>query len=462
MPDESPERYRLLLVDDDKEFLEDALTVLAGQFDTAGVTEVDEVLPACEKEDPDAVLLDLDFHGEPDGFKILPVIRKELPTLPVIIWTETNDIEARLRAQELGAFHYVHKAARAGDMLLVLEAAFKHRRTLLHNRGMLAELGREWGNLVFVSDAMTEVVEMARNAAPTDETVLLMGDTGVGKGAVAHEIHASSDRADEQFVTVECAGFTDTLVESQLFGHVKGSFTGAIATADGLCRAAHHGTLFLDEIGDMPANVQAKIRRMVDDKVIMRVGGVKDIPVNTRIIAATNRDLAKDIEEGRFREDLYHRLDTITIRIPPLRERRDDIIPLALHFLARHQREDREPFELSPDAAAFLKTHDWPGNVRQLKNAIDRTCTLRPGPVLEADDFFRGGRSGGGDPGGGAPWAVQKAEALAKLERDAVVRALALGQDKTKAAEILDVSRSFIFDVMKRRDILEDEWKKPR
>jgi DNA-binding NtrC family response regulator len=459
MSDETADTYKLLLVDDDKEFLEDALTVLDGQFKCVGVTEVDEVMEACDREDPDAVLLDLDFHGEPDGFKILPEIKKEHSTLPVVIWTETNDVEARLKAQELGAFHFVHKAARAGDMLLVLEAAFKHRRTLLHNRGMMAELGREWGKLVYVSDAMSEVVQTARIVAPTDETILLTGDTGVGKGAVAHEIHANSPRTDEEFVTVECAGFTDTLVESQLFGHEKGAFTGAVRTADGLCRAADHGTLFLDEIGDMPENIQRKIRRMVDEKVIMRVGGLKDIPVHARIIAATNRDLAQDVAEGRFREDLYHRLDKITIHIPPLSERREDIIPLALHFLGRHQREDGEPFELSPDAVGYLRTHDWPGNVRELRNAVDRACTLRPGPVLTADDFSR--RSGGGDSGMAA-WAIQKEEGVAKLERDAVVKALAVGQDKTKAAELLKVSRSFIFDVIKRRRILDDEWKKPR
>ena len=458
MSDERAERYKLLLVDDDREFLEDAIAVLEDKFECVGVGEAEEVLSACDRYAPDAVLLDLDFHGEPKGFEVLPSIKKQNPYLPVIIWTETEDVHARLKAQNLGAFFYVHKAARAGDMLVVLDAAFKSRRAQLLSRGLLAELDREWGDLVYASSAMAEIVDTARRAAASDEKVLITGKTGVGKGVIAYEIHRNSARASEQFVVVECAGITESLADNELFGHEKGAFTGAGTGVDGVCRAAHKGTLFLDEIGDMPYGVQAKIRRMLEDGHVRRVGGKRDIPVDARIIAATNRDLEKEVEEGRFRDDLFYRLNVIRIHIPPLSEHRDDIMPLALHFMGRHRTPEGEPYELSPDAAAFLEANDWPGNVRQLKHAIDRACTLSPGPVITSADFT-------GTKGEVAvipSFASSKEAALEKVERECVVRALAAAQTVTGAADLLQVSKSFVHSVIKRRGIREEEWKKPK
>ena len=458
MPDDPTERFKLLLVDDDRDFLEDAMAVLSDRFECVGVAEAEDVLDACDKHDPDAVLLDLDFHGEPKGFDVLPLVGEANPYMPVIIWTETNDVNARLNAQNLGAFFYVHKAARPGDMMVVLDAAFKKRRALLLSRGMLAELDREWGDLIYASEEMAEVVEMARLAAQSEEKVLITGDTGVGKGAVAHEIHRNSTRSSEQFVVVECAGITETLADNELFGHEKGAFTGATTSVDGVCRAAHHGTLFLDEIGDMPLLIQAKIRRMLDDGCVRRVGGTKDIPVNARIVAATNRDLEENVKEGRFRDDLFYRLNVIRIHIPPLRERRGDIIPLAMHFLGRHRTPEGKSYELAPDAAVYLEGHEWPGNVRQLKHAIDRACTLTGGPTITGGDL-----SDGGDGGGRLPsWAQIKRAALEKLERESVLRGLAAAGTAKGAADLLQVSSSFIFSVIKRRNILEEEWKKPR
>jgi transcriptional regulator with GAF, ATPase, and Fis domain len=323
---------------------------------------------------------------------------------------------------------------------------------------MLAELDREWGDLVYASDEMAEVVEMARLAARSDEKVLLTGDTGVGKGAVAHEIHRNSKRSSEQLVVVECAGIAESLADNELFGHEKGAFTGANMSVDGVCRAAHHGTLFLDEIGDMPMTVQAKIRRMLDDGYVRRVGGTKDIAVSARIISATNRDLEQDAKDGRFRADLLYRLDVIRIHIPPLRERRSDIIPLALHFLGRHRTPEGESYDLAPDAVVYLEGHDWPGNVRQLKHAIDRVCTLTAGPTITGGDLSDGGGRGGGLQS----WALIKQAAMEKLERETVLRALAAAGTAKGASDVLEVSPSFIFSVIKRRNILEEEWKKPR
>jgi DNA-binding NtrC family response regulator len=456
MHEENAERRKLLLVDDDKLFLDDMLVLLSRDFECAGVTEPEDVQKACEVEDPDVVLLDLDFHGEPIGFEILPKIKEDFPYLPVIMWTETNDVHARLMAQELGAFYYVHKAARPGDIQVVIEAALRKNRAMLANRAMRAELDRSWGNLIYASDAMHEVVEMAAKAALTEHNVLVTGETGVGKGVVAYEIHKRSSRASQEFVVVECAGITENLADNELFGHERGAFTGAFRREPGVVEAADRGTLFLDEIGDMPSSIQAKIRRVVEDSKVRRVGGHTEKTVDVRIIAATNRELEEDVEAQRFRRDLFFRLNLVRIHIPPLRERKGDIRPLAEYFLSRYRASADEQYELSPDAVMYLETQQWEGNVRELKNAIERACIMSPGPVITSEDFL-------GHRGNDVPivsWQRQKNAALAKLEREAVLRALIVGQDKTAAAELLDVSRDFIYNVIKRRGIRESEWKK--
>jgi len=452
-------KSRLLLVDDDREFLEDASSVLSRDFECIPVADPDDVLKTCDIEDPDVVLLDLDFAGEPVGFDLLPSIKNENPYLPVIMWTETNDVHARLRAQELGAFYYVHKAARPGDLEVVIDAALRKNRALLSNRAMRAELDREWGDCVYGSDAMREVVEMAAKAAEHDHTVLLTGETGVGKGVIAYEIHKRSSRARQEFVVVECAGITENLADNELFGHERGAFTGAYKREPGVCEAANRGTLFLDEVGDMPTKLQAKLRRVVEESRIRRVGAQREKPVDIRIIAATNRDLEADVENERFRRDLFHRLNIVRIHIPPLSERKADIRPLAVHFLGRYTASAEKPYEFSPDAILYLESRHWEGNVRELQNVIKRASIMSQGPVLSAEDLA--GRKRDGDSPV-IPWSRQKAAVLAKTEREAVVQALVAGQNKARAAELLDVSTDFIFNVIKRRGIREDEWKKPK
>ena len=454
MPDQPTIRSKLLLVDDDVDFLEDAKAVLSRDFDCVGVAEPDQVLKACDVEDPDAVLLDLDFHGEPLGFEILGRIKEENPYLPVIMWTETEDVRARLMAQELGAFYYVHKAARSGDIVVAIDAALRKSRALVANRAMQAELDRAWGNLVYASDEMKKIVEKAAKVAETDSTVLITGETGVGKGVLAYEVHKRSNRASQQFMTVECAGITEQLADSLLFGHERGSFTGAYRREPGICQAAHRGTLFLDEVGDMPSAIQAKIRRLVEENTVRRVGSTIEKKVDIRVIAATNRNLEEDVKTERFREDLFYRLNMMRVEIPPLRERTDDIRPLAMHFLGLHIRPDGQPCEFAPDALLHLESQSWPGNVRQLKYAIDRACILARSNVLTAKDFVEAE-----DDDGIASWARIKTAALADLERKTVIRALAIGGSPTEAAGLLKVSRSFIHNVIKRRAIRDEEWK---
>jgi len=460
MPDEVKLKTKLLLVDDDVEFLEDSEVVLSRDFDCVSVSDPDNVLETIDREDPDVVLLDLDFHGEPRGFELLPLIKEANPYLPVIMWTETNDVEARLNAQELGAFYYVHKAARPGDLLVAIDAATRKNRALISSRAMRAALDREWGNCIYASDEMRRVVETAAKAAESDHRVLLTGETGVGKGVIAYEIHKRSARSSHQFVVVECAGITEQLADNELFGHERGAFTGAYKTEPGLCEAANRGTLFLDEVGDMPASIQAKIRRLVEHSKVRRVGALKEKTVDVRFIAATNRDLNRDVEDDKFRQDLLFRLNVVTIEIPPLRERKADIRPLAVHFLGAATASSEVTYELAPDAVLYLESRDWPGNVRELKNVIERACAMSPGPVLTAADFHGNDGKGGASPI--VSWARQKAALLAKAEREAVVRALIAAQNKTGAAELLDVNRDFIHNVIKRRAIRDDEWKNPK
>ncbi|MBN2566074.1 MAG: sigma-54-dependent Fis family transcriptional regulator [Candidatus Eisenbacteria bacterium] len=454
MPDESKTKGRLLLVDDDEEFLDDAIVVLSKDFECTGVADPERVLKACEVRDPDAVLLDLDFDGEPLGFEILTRIKEENPCLPVIMWTETEDVRARLAAQELGAFYYIHKAARPGDVAVVIDAALRKARALMANRVLRAELDRAWGDIIYASDAMREVVDMAQRVAEQDDTVLITGETGVGKGLLAHEIHKRSARASHEFMVVECAGITEHLADNELFGHEKGAFTDAYRREPGVCEAANRGTLFLDEVGDMPLTIQAKIRRVVEDKKIRRVGATSDRTVDIRIIAATNRELEGDVADGRFRQDLFYRLNRVRIHIPPLRTRRADILELAHHFLAKHAMPDGTRFRLSPESTVYLEGQDWPGNIRQLRNAVGRACALARGDVLTPRDF-----SGDLEE---MRALMDWDESFGEFERSTFLRALQIGGSIRKAAELMGVTKDKIFGVIRRRGIAVEEWKKDK
>ena len=302
MSDETAPKNKLLLVDDDMPFLEDAVAVLSRDFDCVAVADPDNVLKACDVEDPDVILLDLDFGGEPLGFELLPAIKDANPYLPVVMWTETDDVLARLQAQELGAFYYVHKATRPGDLRVVIDAALRKNRALDRQPrdARRTRQGVGQSRLRQRRDASrwwTWPRARPRRTTPFSSRA----STGVGKGVVAYEIHKRSSRANQEFMVVECAGITEQLADNELFGHERGAFTGAYRREPGVCEAAHHGTLFLDEVGDMPASIQAKIRRVVEDSRVRRVGGQKEKLVDIRVIAATNRNLEEDVETERFR-----------------------------------------------------------------------------------------------------------------------------------------------------------------
>jgi two-component system NtrC family response regulator len=414
---------KLLLVDNDEEFLDDAVAILSREFECVGVSDPDSVLARVDQEDPDAVLLDIYFENRcPLGFEILTDILKDHPFLPVIMWTEEDSVQGALEAQRRGAFHYVTKTPRPGDVMVVIDAALKQRRVLITNKALRTEIDRNWGDFIYASEKMARLFDKLDKIAASDHSVLITGETGVGKGLLAHEMHRRSSRSEEPFVVVECAALPETIVENELFGHEKGAYTGAVSRQVGSCEAADRGTLFLDEIGDMPMSSQAKLLRLADEGKFKRLGGARERSVDVRIVAATNRQLGEAVAKEEFRRDLFYRLNTFHIDIPPLRERREDIVPLAVHFASLRTHACGERFALSDPAQMFLQAREWPGNARELKHAVERACVMSESPVLSLHDFV--------------------------LEGDGASQVL--DYEAAKEQVLLDFKRSFVLEALRR------------
>ncbi|MBD3366730.1 MAG: response regulator [Candidatus Eisenbacteria bacterium] len=444
-------RMRLLLVDDSIPFLETAEAILSGEFDVACVSDFDRVLDACADEEPDAVLLDLYYDGAPRGFEILTELLAEYPFLPVIMWTESESMEDELRSQELGAFHHVRKDARPGEIQVVVDAALRQRRLLIGERTSRREADRRWGEFIYASETMERVFSTLERIAASDQSVLITGETGVGKGLLAREIHRRSSRAAGPFAVVECASLPDTIVENELFGHEKGAYTGAVSQQIGSCEAADGGTLFLDEIGDMPLVSQAKLLRLADEGRFKRLGGRHERFADIRIIAATNHDLASEAENGRFRKDLFYRLNTFHIDIPPLRERREDIVPLAQHFAAEFVQGSRRGFSLSPAAELYLQSQRWDGNVRELKHTIERACVLADDRHLNPRDLAV---PAGPEVTLPVSYESERARVVLDLKKTLVRTSLARnGGNITRAAEDIGVTRQTFHEFLKETGI---------
>ena len=454
MSDTTAEPRKLLLVDDDREFLEDAISILEDTFDCIGVSEPARVLDVCARELPDAVLLDLLFSGKRKGHEILTRIKEEFPYLPVIMWTQDTSNEAAFEARKRGAFFTVHKTPRRSEVMAVVEAAIRESRVRVVNRTLRAQLDQAWGEFVFASDTMRGIIETAERVAQSDEPVLITGKTGVGKGVLAREIHARSPRARNEFVPVDCGALTYNLINSELFGHVKGTYTDAKTTEPGLCDAADGGTLFLDEVGDMPLDAQAKLRRLVEDKEIRPVGGQRWRRLDVRIIAATNKDLHFEVAEGRFRKDLYYRLKAFHIEIPELKDRPEDVPVLASYFARACRMEDGRPYELAPDALLYIQSRDWPGNVRELQNAVKCACQFSEGPRVTAQDFWT--RAASREQRGSLNLAAAKAD----FEREHVIKVLRIARGNvTEAARLLGVARPTVYRLVERLGLSHEDWR---
>jgi DNA-binding NtrC family response regulator len=389
----------------------------------------------------DVSLLLLDVRmPDMDGIAVLKKVKKLRPELPVVIMTAYGAIENAVEAIKFGAYDYVTKPFPKEKILGVLENALEREFLLMENRALKEELNRpaEPGHIIFKSGRFREVYDLTLQVAGSHANILVLGESGTGKELIAGAIHDNSPRKGHRFVSINCAALSDTLLESQLFGHVRGAFTGAVTSQKGLLEEADGGTLFLDEIGDVSQTVQAKLLRVIQERDFIPVGATKPKCVDIRIVAATNKDLEEEVRGGRFREDLYYRLNVITINLPPLRERIEDIEPLASHFLKKYARRmKKEVAGLEEEALRLLLDYHWPGNVRELENVMERAVILAREERITSDLLPVK------PPAGEAPLPQANTPvSLEELERVHIQRVLRqTGFHKSRSADLLGISR---------------------
>ncbi len=380
--------YKTILVVDDEESICQSLRgILSDEgYEVRTVGSSEDALKAIEEDVPDLVLLDIWLPGM-DGLEALKIIKTETPQVPVIMMSGHGTIETAVKATKLGAFDFIEKPISLEKVVLLVNHALALVRLEEENRFLKQKVTSAY-ELIGQSKTILELKEMIRIVAPTNAWILIMGENGTGKELVARSIHYQSKRARRPFIEVNCAAIPEELIESELFGHEKGSFTGAAAKKRGKFELAHEGTLFLDEVADMSLKAQAKILRILQEKKFERVGGNKFIDTDVRVLAATNKDLEKEMEAERFRQDLYYRLNVIPLTIAPLRDRKEDIPILAAQFVNDFcAKEGVEPKAISDDAIDVFMEHNWPGNVRELKNIMERLVIMTQGAAITADDI---------------------------------------------------------------------------
>jgi len=378
---------RILIVDDEPDMLENCSRILSRQGYSCLTAESGRAaLALLEHEHPDLLLTDLKMP-DVDGMTLLRHVHEMDPALPVIVVTGFATFESAVAAVKEGAFDYLPKDFSVDQLRVAVERALRHRGLQVENRNLRQQLQRTLGleNIVGRSPAMTQVFELVKKAARSEANILILGESGTGKELIARAIHANSPRAGQPFVPVDCASLPEQLLESELFGHEKGSFTGAIRSKAGLEETAHRGTLFLDEIAELPAALQVKLLRVLQERQIRRVGGTSLVDVDVRVVSATNRDLLEAIAKGQFREELYYRVNVVAIQLPPLRERAGDVRLLAHTFLKRFGQS--RVTAIDDAAAEALDRYTWPGNVRELQNVIERACALAEGHVVTIRDL---------------------------------------------------------------------------
>ncbi len=381
---------RILIVDDEPDMAENCRRILAAAaYQCFTTSDAQEALRLLGSEHPDLLLTDL-WMPEMDGMEMLRRARAIDPRMPVVLLTAHASLESAVAAVKAGAFDYLAKPFSIDQLKLAVERALSRRRLELENLNLREQLRGSFGfeNIIGRSSALQQVLELVRKAARSEANMLVLGESGTGKELVARAIHANSPRAAEPFVPVDCASLPENLLESELFGHDKGAFTGAAATKQGLIETAHHGTLFLDEIGELPLALQVKLLRALQERQIRRVGGTRQIDVDIRVVCATNRDLRALVTAGQFREDLYYRINVIDAVLPPLRERPGDIELLAMSFLRKYARRGEAALKgFAPAAMVALEIYPWPGNVRELQNVIERACALAEGEMITLADL---------------------------------------------------------------------------
>jgi DNA-binding NtrC family response regulator len=439
---------RILVAEDENITLKHLLYALEKEGYTAtGVSDGLEALNMIGKEHFDIVVTDIKMPGL-DGISLLEKIKEKWPETEVIIITGFGSIDSAVEAMKRGAYDYITKPFNLDELILKIRKIFEKKSLENKNVALKINLGIEQELPPFIarSKRMLQVVDIIESISRSDCNVIITGESGTGKGLVAKLIHYTGVRKEEPFIAVNCAIFTEQLLANELFGHEKGAFTGAVATKKGLIEIADRGTLFLDEIAEMPTSLQAKLLKVIEDREFFRVGGTRPIKVDVRFIAATNQNLKGLIEKGEFRKDLYYRLNVMEIYIPPLRERKEDIIPLSRHFLKKHSRAaNRNIKGFTREAMDVLKSYSYPGNVRELENVIERAV------ILEKTNYIR-------------PESLPVSMQLFKIEtvspdsiktvdeliRDYAMKILELvGGNRTKAADILGISRTSLWRILK-------------
>lgn len=450
-------KCKILIVDDDKAHLSMLETLLKSlSQSTECVTDGEDAIREARENPYDVILMDVRMANV-SGMEALREIKAFNPSIPIIIMTAYSSVDKAVEAMRLGADDYLTKPLNFEELKLSIERATKHLQLSLENKQLKEQLisDNSFSGIIGSSHAMQEVIKTAKIAAPTDATILISGESGTGKELFAKALHNNSNRKQNRLVSVNCAALNETLLESELFGHEKGAFTGAEKRRDGLFLAADKGTIFLDEIGEIPLSMQVKLLRAIQEREIQKVGSDKSIKIDVRIIVAMNRSLEEEVKKGHFREDLFYRLNVINIKVPPLRDRGDDVPLLAQRFLNKYTKENDKLIKgFTPMAMDALSKYSWPGNVRELENVIERAIILCMGQYIsekdlppnilkdyELEDAIQTQLSGGG-------------KSLDDIEKIALIETLKQTKgNKTEAATILNITRTTLRNKLKKHDL---------
>ncbi|MGB6042972.1 MAG: sigma-54 dependent transcriptional regulator [Pirellulales bacterium] len=440
----------LLIVEDDDDFRSTVVRRFRRRgFRVEEASSGEEALELLQRRQFDVAVLDVMMPGM-SGLELIGQFKPGQAECETIMLTGQGTVESAVEAMKLGAFDYVQKPFPLAELEVIIEKAYAHHKLQKENRQLKAVLERSRPQIEMVgeSQAMNEICRLIERSGPTDKAILIQGESGTGKELVARALHRASDRCNKPMVVINCAALPETLLESELFGHEKGAFTGAISAKQGLFELADGGTLMIDEIGEMPGSVQAKLLRVLEDGSMRRVGSLKERRVDVRLLAATNRDMEADVKAGRFREDLYYRINVMSLHLPPLRKRREDIPLLVERFVGPE-------WTIQPDAMEVLKRYDWPGNIRQLMNAIDRAKILADDHTIHRYDLpveVEKGTTSDGRTTASAD------DALATIERAHIIEVLHREQgNKSRAARALGVNRRSLYRLIEKFGISDSD-----
>ena len=449
------DKQRILVADDEESHRIMLRAVLHDEgYEVVEAADGLEAVQSVEQAPFDLVLMDIRMTTM-DGIEALTDIRRISPLLPVIIMTAYASVKTAVDALKAGAFDYLTKPLDIDELKVLVAKGLEYYHLHQENRALKERLGDrfDFSRIVGHNRKMKELVDTLSLVAPSDATVLILGESGTGKEVVANAIQQNSLRAQQPFITISCAALPETLLESELFGHEKGAFTGAVARREGRFQLAHRGTIFLDEVGEMSQTTQAKLLRVLCEKEFEPLGGALTLKADVRIIAATNRDLEKDIREGRFREDLFYRLNVVPVTVPPLRERKEDIPDLAMHFFNIFCQKNRKELKnISPKTMDVLMRYEWPGNIRELENCVERAVIMARQEIIVPEDLPPHIRAAVSEDEG--EFNLPQGISLAEVEKVLILKTLSdAGENRTRAAEILGINRRTLQNKLKEYGI---------